>query len=301
MNEQIDRTLTVAAQNLAAWQHAAAENRELRLLQAEQLGASIARAFLAGALSDPDVLTLQTPVLAHVPPVSNAAALAHAMGVEEQLAFCRGYLTVAPFPLCEGEQPLPPPPAAPRVAFSDSYFSREALHELSHVLPHAIPLVAPSFASVCEELAGERSDFALLPVEDSVTGALAHILEEIDRMEFVISHTCEVPYPDENRSVTIALLSKRYRPRSGKGERLLDVSVLAEDEHTLPDLLSAALGCSMPLRRITSRSVPYGTSGVMLLPTFSASNGDVALFRAYLAAKHPRAQITGLRTHITIE
>ncbi len=299
MNENTNRMLEIAAKNLALWQKSAGENRELRLLQAQRLGAHCAAAWQEDELTDPSVLTLPSPVLPHSPLVANGAPLSHAMGVEEQIAFCRGYLSVAPFPLCEKETPLPPPPPAARVVFPDSYFAREALHALSPVLPHAIPMGAASFAAVCEELASDRADFALLPIEDSAEGELSRVLDEIDRMEFSITHTCEIPYRDENRSVTMALLAKRYRAKDGKGEKLLTVSILSEDAYTITDLTNAALCCGMPLRRITSRSVPYAKDGALLIATFVVDDGDVALFSAYLAARYPRAQITGTSTHLS--
>ncbi len=300
MNEKTNRALLVGAQNLAVWQEAAGENRALRLLQAERLGAWYATAWQQGELLDPVSLTLPLPSIPHEALVPDATPFAHAVGVEEQLAFCRGYLSVAPFPLCEKEVPLPPPPAAARVVFLDSYFAREALHALSPVLPHAIPVGAVSFTAAGEELASDRADFALLPIEDSAEGALSRVLDEIDRMEFSITHTCEIPYQDEGRSVTMALLAKRYRPKSGKGEKLLTVSVLAEDGHTVTDLTNAALCCGMPLRRITSRAVPYARDAMALLATFSTEGGDLDLFRAYLAAGHPRAQITHVTTHLSL-
>ncbi len=300
MNEKTKRALLVGAQNLALWQGTTGQSRELRLLQAERLGACCATAWQQGELSDPSALTLPTPSIPHEALVPDATPFAHAAGVEEQLAFCRGYLTVAPFPLCEKEAPLPPPPAAARVVFLDSYFAREALHALSPVLPHAIPVGAVSFTAAGEELASDRADFALLPIKDSAEGELTRVLDEIDRMELSITHTCEVPYQDEGRSVTMALLAKRYRPKSGKGEARITVSVLAEDGHTVTDLLFAALCCGISLRGITSRAVPYAGDAMALLATFSTQGGDLDLFRAYLAAGHPRAQITHVTTHLSL-
>lgn len=296
MNEKTKRALDVGAENLAIWQEAAGENRELRLLQAERLGIALAGAWLEGSLTDLSLLTLPVPQVPHSALVPDAAPFAHTVGVEEQLALCRGFLSVAPFPLCEKEAALPLPPAAARVVFLDSHFAREALRALSPVLPHAIPVAASSFATVGEELASDRADFALLPIEDSTEGVLSRVLDEIDRMEFSITHTCEIPYQDEGRSITMALLTKHYRPKRGGGETLLTVSITAENAHTLTDLTTAALCCGMPLHRITSRPLPYAAD-TALLATFLADGGDIALLRAYLAAAHPRAQITHVTTH----
>lgn len=300
MNEKANRALDVGAENLSAWQEAAGENRELRLLQAEQLGIALARSHQGKTLSDPSVLTLPLPKAPHSALVPNATLFSHVMGVEEQIALCRGYLSVAPFPLCEKEAELPLPPAAARVVFLDSYFAREALHALSPVLPHAIPVGAVSFTAAAEELANDHADFALLPVEDSAEGQLSRVLDEIDSMEFSITHTCEVPYQDESRSITMALLTKRYRPKRGTGETLVTVRAIADDPHTVTDLVSAAHCCGLSLHRITSRALPYADDAMALLATFKANGGDIALLRAYLAARHPRAQITNVTTHFSL-
>ena len=214
------------------------------------------------------------------------------------MAFCRGFMSVRPFPLGEELPTLSPPPASARVAVSDSPFSRAALHTFSSVLPHARPLVAPSFTAVCEELASDRADFALLPLEDSHEGKLSGLLDEIDRFEFHVTHTCDVPYPDGGRSVTIALLTKRFAPRKGNGEELLACSVLEQDENTLLDVLAAARCCGLSLRRVASRPAPYGEDGAIYLPTFRTEGGDATLFAAFLAVRYPRARITGRYTHL---
>lgn len=287
----------VAAHNLTVWQNAASENRELRLLQAEALGEYRANT-LAGEDANADMLFVPSPELSSSALVPPADFFAHALSLEEQLAFCRGFLRVRPLPFGEEPPKLSPAPASARVAFSDSAFSRAALRVFSSVLPHARPLVAPSFTAVCEELASDRADFALLPLEDSHEGKLFGLLDEIDRFEFHITHTTDVPYPDGGRSVTIALLTKRFAPSEAKGERLLCCSVLEEDENTLLDILMAARCCGLSLRRIDSRPAPYGEDGVIYLPTFRAENGEVTLFTAFLSVRHPRARITARYTHL---
>lgn len=289
----------IATENLALWQQSATENRELRLLQAAQHGAQCATAWKAGTLRDETALVLPPATSEQSPLVSPPDRFAHLLAIEEQLAFCAAFIAITPFPLCEEKTVLPPPPAAPRVAFCDSHFARVALHSLSRVLPHARPLTAHSFLATCEALADDRADFALLPIEDSTEGALTHVLEEIDRMELHVTHTCDVPYPDEGRSVTMALLTHRYTPKDTKGKHRVSLRVLQEDAHTLPDLCEAAACCGFTLHRIISRQAPYGDSGVILVPTFETDAGDVSLFEAYLAAKHPRAEITGRYVHIT--
>ena len=290
----------IAAENLALWQTAAAENRELRLLQALQLGYEKGEQWRAGATQNS--ADLATPVHALPTPtlVSPPDQFAQFMSMEEQLFFCKGFLQAFPYPLREEEPPLPPPPAAPRVVFLESAFAREALHAFQRIIPHARPITAPSFFAVCEELASDRADFALLPLQDSEEGRLAKLCEEIDRFELRVTHSCEIPYPEQGRAVTMALVAKRYAPASPtEGERLLSCTVLEEDGQTLPDILNAALCCGLTLRGIDARPAPYGENGLLYFPVFRSDKGEERLFEAYLTIRHPRAHVTGTHIHLT--
>lgn len=290
----------IAKENLTLWHETASENRELRLLQATELGRLQGEAWRSGGHEEgAAALSMPWPALENSPLVSSPDAFARALGTEEQIAFCRGFMTAYPLPLFEEEPSLPSPPASPRVAMMDSVFGREALRALAALLPHARPLFAHSFGGVCEALADDRADFALLPMEDSHEGRLSRLAEEADRFELHVTHTCNIPYPDEGRSVTMALLAKRYTPRGRvTGERMLSCSILEEDTHTLPDLLYAAVCCGLSLHRVDASPAPWGEGGVVYLPVFRTSGGDPALFLTYLAIRHPRARITGRYLHV---
>lgn len=301
MEQQAKQT---ARENLAIWRESAANNRELCLLQAYELGKAYGRAAGGNLFQDRAALMLPQPE-----PRAQKPGLPHTFDtksstVEEQMAFCRGLLEIAPNCLQE-EAPLLllPPPASPKVAFLDSYFAREALRRFEEVLSHPRPLTAPSFATVCEQLAADEADFAILPLEDSAEGRFLRLQEEIDRFEFRITHVCDIPYRDENRSVTMALLAKRYRPHVEEaGVRRWSCRLFADENPREPiDFLNAACAADLVLHSLGSTSAPYGAHGMFYTAVFESSPQAEHLFEAYLTICHPRARALGHYYHLKQE
>ena len=285
--------LEVAIDNLTLWREDALENRELRLLQAEQMGKAAAKEDLW------DSTALRALWSASKGEGKSQTPL-HQMTTEEQVAFCRGYGKRLVSPFAE-EEPLPPAPSAPRVAFFDSYFAREALRRFKAIIPLPRAITAPSFTAVCEELASGRADFALLPVSDSREGKFRRLYEEIERFELRITHICSIPYPDEGRTVSMALLTHLYQAPATKGrcEHLLSCALFEQDEHSLFDILHAALLSGLSLKGVDTLSAPYGEDGVFYHPTLRAENEQALQeFEAYLALFAPRARITERYAHL---
>ncbi len=281
----------IAADNLALWREGAAQTQELRRIQAHQQGRE--------ALTQQDV---EQAVRALWPRKSVPDAATRACVIEEQLAFLQGLMQAHSHGDIVNALTLPtlsPPPGAPRVVFLESVFGREALKHFEKLIPHALPVTAPSFTAVCEELASDRADFALLPLEDSREGKFLHLYEEIDRFELHITHSCTVS-ADEGRSVLMGLLSHRYMPPvSCEGERFLGCAVLEEGSHALCDLLTAAKACGLVLRRVDTLPTSYGDDIVIYHPLLCAGGErEELLFLLYLTLFQPRARATARYTHL---
>ncbi len=285
---------SVAADNLCLWHESGAHSLALCLLQQQERGRAAAASWLK------EKTPPQPPVIEKNAPCARAAL------VEEQIAFLRGFLSAAP-DFCAQElldlTPALPAPNAPYVAFLDSEIGRDALRCFERVLPHLRPHPAPSFTAVCEEIANDRADFALLPLEDSREGKFLHLYEEIDRFELRITHVCTVPYADRGRSVLMALLSRRYTPvLDAVGDWLLSCTLFGEDAYVLSDLLIAAESAGLHLHHIDTLPSPYGEGGVFYHPVFRTESAQSdALFLAYLATCLPRAHVTARYLHLKEE
>ena len=261
--------LSIAADNLSLWREGAAQTLELRTLQAKQLGEKV--------LTQEDA---EHAIRALWPKKGEKDAVARASEIAEQLAFARGILQAHAHEQILQHLHLPhlsPAPAAPRAVVLDSTFGREALRRFEKLIPHSLPVTAPSFTAVCEELAGDRADFALLPLEDSREGRFLHLYEEIDRFELHITHSCSVPAED-GHSVLMALLSHRYAPAvTAEGLRFLGCAVLEEDSHALCDILTSARACELTLRRVDTLPVSYGENVAIYHPLFIAPDEEKEL------------------------
>ncbi len=284
-----DRLSRVVADNRQLWHTTATEAGELCLLQARRLGSTDAK-------NNSNTLTMQQ-LLA---PIDTEHPLSRCLSVQEQLAFCQGVLDACPdFLHEEGQAPLPPSPASPKVVFLDSTFSREALLRFQQTLPHPRPLTAPSFTAVCELLESGAAEFAILPLEDSKEGKFLHLHEQLDHLELRISYTCDIPYPGESRSVTMGLVAKRYLPPQSKlGTRLFSCRLFVEDPRNLTNLLNAAEAAGPVLRRLDSSPAPYGENGIFYELLFSLTPDEQKLFEIYLAIYHPRAHVLGHYFHL---
>ena len=82
----------IAKENIALWQEAAGENRELRLLQASKWGEQCAILWQQGALTDEVSLVLPTPTLPKSDLVFPPTRFARMLTMEEQIAFCKAFL-----------------------------------------------------------------------------------------------------------------------------------------------------------------------------------------------------------------
>ena len=281
----------IAADNLRLWRESAMQTNELRTLQAQQLGRE--------ARTQEDV---EKGVRVLRAKKGAASVSARAAEIEEQLGFLQGLLQTHSLAEVAKTLSLPalsPAPAAPRVVFLDSLFGREALKHFERLLLHPLPVTAHSFTAVCEELAGDRADFALLPLEDSHEGKFLHLYEEIDRFELHITHSCTVATED-GRSVLMGLLSHRYAPTATVvGERFLGCAVLEEDTHALSDLLYTARACGLSLRRVDTLPASYGENIAIYHPLFLAqSERDELLLLLHLTLFQPRARATARYLHL---
>ena len=283
--------LKIAADNLSLWRESTAQACELRRLQAKRLGEQV----LTQERIEESIRILW-------PRKNESTNAARTEQIEEQLAFLQGILRAhsqADVTRALSLTALSPAPGAPRVVFLESAFAREALKQFEKLLPHPLPVTAHSFTAVCEELAGDRADFALLPLEDSHEGKFLHLYEEIDRFELHITHSCTVVI-EEGHSVLMGLVSHRYTPGTvQRGERFLGCAVLEEASHALTDLLFAAKCCGLSLRRVDTLPASYGENIVIYHPLFCApQEEDELLFLLYLTLFQPRARATARYIHL---
>lgn len=286
----------VLKENLKLWHDAAAENRELRLLAVMQAARDAAADWNAGYAQDPTAWRIPRPRLSSPAPLPTANAFASALALDEQLAFCRELLSLAPhFPRDDEEREAPMPfPIAPRLATLGGEFFTEALRGFASVIPHTVPARTNSFSAVLEEVAIGNADLALLPTEDERGGKRLSLIEECDRLELHINCVADIPSPHGGRRVQFALISRNPAPLlPASGKQMLECRVFDEDDFALADFLAAAAACGLSLSRIDSLPDSYGEGIFAHHVTLSREQGDPALLEAYMALRLPRSFVTG--------
>lgn len=288
----------IPAENLSIWHQAAAENRELRLLQIAELAQTCPES-RHSAESNVAWAHLPTPTLPCSDLVPPSDSFAHAMALDERMAFCRALPQSYRHQASQTE--LKPTPAAPRVARLTGPIFDRAFRRLSPLLGLARPVYLSSLNELLEELAVGNADFALLPIEDAKGIRFLHFYEEFDRLELHVSHTCEISSEENHGSIVFALLSKQYLPM-GKisGSRLSEYRLSGQEQDILAELLGAAAQADMKLRRIDALPDPYFEDGFVHHVILCADKEEQeALLNTYLNLYLPRVTRVGHYIHIT--
>lgn len=288
--------IRTAEANLSRWRQELRPEAELCRLQYTALAQCAAAAFRAGTWREiSELRTYLSPLL--TVETASRSPMELALCTEERLAFAGELLALLPELFSDPESAEASPPGP--VAVLDNPFFTAAAQRFAPLTEHAATLAVPAFADVCEAVAQGNARFGILPLEDSADGKLLRFYEQLDRYELHISHTTDVPYPDGTKTIRFALFYRNHPPTHFlPGEGMLECSQFGETRGGLVELLNAALGAGLSLRRMDAIPAPYGADGFFYRPIFRTAEGDVRLFEAYLACFMPRTTVTARYVHI---
>ncbi|MBQ8356379.1 MAG: hypothetical protein IJX39_01065 [Clostridia bacterium] len=279
----------IPAENLKIWRQVAAENRELRLLQIEQMAKTLGDTLQQGEEFSTDTLSIFA---------TGTDGFSLAMAVDEQLAFCRALLSKRPDIAKSGEITYPAAPAAPRMARLKGSIFSAAFNRFSPLLSGARPLYVSSLSDLLEATASGDADFAILPIEDSKGGRFLHFYEELDRLDLHMTHTCDVPSEESGRTVRFALISKLYQPTGFLPcHPFFDCRLYVDAPKNLTAFLAAAEGADATLYRLDSLPAPDAEGSFTYYPIFSAADGGI-LLEAYINIFMPRAAVVERYLHL---
>lgn len=285
-------------ENFAVWHGELSDIHDLALCQARAMAP-----LLAEHEQDGSIGALRLAALRALATEDKPSALLAVQGVAERLAFCEALLSARPtleeeLLLTSAEEPPShPKEGVPLVATLRSTVAAEARTRLQGVLGHTEAVYCNSFTELCEALARESTDFALLPLEDTAEGLLRRSYDLIERYELHIACTTEVSTPDGGLS-RIALLYRTAPPALPENgcDSLLECRTTATEGEALTELLTVASACALTLRRIDTHATEDG-EGMYRHLIFSASERE-RLFAAYLALFMPRTVITAKYLHL---
>lgn len=197
-------------------------------------------------------------------------------------------------------------PAAPsgrsRIAYFRNTFSDIAERRFASLLPDPTVAYFSDFSAICEELAAERADYAILPVRSSSDGRLPGVERRILRYGL-----CPVAYTDVitegEKTVTYALFASE--PKAPTGATQAEILAFCDEGRELSSLFSAASALGLRLtdcsRMPDERSYQTTYRLVFDLGSLKEAPRRFTALRIYLATSFPHSLLAGLTCTLPAE
>lgn len=175
-----------------------------------------------------------------------------------------------------------------RVALVRNRYNEEAFSCFSEVLMSAKPSYSPTFSDACEDVFGNRCEFAILPIENTHDGRLFGFYSMLDRYELKICADCALEAENPTGIIRYALIGKHVPDRLPRVDRWnLECSVTARLGEFPTDLLEVAPLFGATPEKIDSLPVLYDDGLCRLYFTFRLSRKEADAFDFYLTMEHP--------------
>lgn len=150
-----------------------------------------------------------------------------------------------------------------KIAYVRNRYNDVAFECFSERMQHAKPVVTSSFFDMCEEIADNRCEFGIIPLENTSDGKLFGFYSMLDSYELKITDLCLVETEDSAKNICYGLVSRgitksRLSSLIKKNETCrFEFSVVAENADFCADIISALGECGAKLLKISSVPVPY--------------------------------------------
>ncbi len=223
----------------------------------------------------------------------------------ERVAMCREYLSLHPSAtefrrsLFFDSSEAPPLSAENNIAFIENNYTDEAYSIFSAILGVSESLHLRSFDELCENIYQGKTEFGILPIENTENGKLPHFYSLIDKYELKITAVCSVDTSDSD-STSFALVRKNIEypyVRFGHPD-MLELFVPQIGNERFSEILTAAELCSMKLYRVDTLPLSYRSESFTTCPVFYANNADIDTFLLYMSLDFPQYTPVGIFTYI---
>ena len=287
--------------NLVELRERNAQTQEQEQAHLRELAFQITNAISEG---NPDVAALLAALPEHKLPTANRTTVGDtarrarlAVELSRLISQSKETLIDTVFPIA----PKRESPAAERICYQKNGYTDLAYQYFSSLLSEPRASYAHGFASVCEEVYNELSEYCILPIENSAEGRLNSFERLISEYDLKMTATCEIQ-TGEDRSTRFALL-RRSAVRletAVKYPLFFECACeLSQDSPSPTDVLVAAQECALTVQRaeITLSNKEAGNRHLRLC---LAANADkLSAFLIYLAMEVPMANLIGLYPHLT--
>lgn len=144
------------------------------------------------------------------------------------------------------------------------------------------PIIAESFSEVCEQVAGQISDFGILPVENTTDGRLSVFYKMLDKHELKVCAVCDVEDPESDTTTRLALVAKTVYLFEGDFPRFIEFSYISTDVAKREGLLCATRLLASSLTRLSSLPLSYRTNASVETVTLALPTKSTLPFLIYL-------------------
>ena len=182
-----------------------------------------------------------------------------------------------------------------KVSLVRNNYNELAFARFSKIITRPKEIFSSSFVSVCEDVYDNRSEFCILPVENSQSGRLFGFYSMIDRYELKICAVCELEAEGESEgSVKYALVGRSLPDRVPKRSRWnFEFSVISEDGAAFFDIKRASEVFGARLVKIDSLPVEYDGGSQKYYFTFDLPWANIAAFDLFLSEEYARYTSVG--------
>lgn len=190
--------------------------------------------------------------------------------------------------------------AESKISYFKNSYADEAYITFSEKLENTRSVNAASFAESCENVCTGRSEYCILPIENTKDGKLATFYSLIYKYELKIAATCSVDFNDEGNSTVFALLQRSTRSiwDNSMSDMFFEIRFIADNYPRISDILIAAEYCSMRPVRIDSTPLPYSNNKFAHHITFSIDSAEMIPFLIYISLDAPQYIPIGIYKHI---
>jgi hypothetical protein len=184
-----------------------------------------------------------------------------------------------------------------KVALVRNRYNELAFSCFSKVITRPKEVYSQSFGAACEDVYDSRSEFCILPIENSRNGRLFGFYSMLDRYELRICAVCE-PESEEGSlegSVKYALVGRAIPDRVPKNSRwCFEFSIISDSGSTLSDISAVAPIFGARLIKIDSLPVEYDSGLQKYYFTFGLPEASISAFDLFLTEEYARYTTVGL-------
>ena len=166
--------------------------------------------------------------------------------------------------------------------WASNRYSLLAYNRFSSLSEATEPVVAESFADVCELVSNGDSDFGILPIENSTDGRLVGFYRMLDKYDLKVCAVCNIENDTGEHFTRFALISRTICRFNGTQSRWIELSSTSPNATQILELITVAEHLGMSVKRLSSVPLYYRGNACVDTITIALSDKTAFPFFVYL-------------------